>query len=112
MQEKIEFEIKGLTKMSYNVYLNLHWTKQKEFKDSLSWLTKSHSNNLQLNGGYSLTFHFQFKGRKLDAFNVAHYCKTIEDTIFKQDNKNGMVCMDTEKGDENKVKVILRKIEN
>lgn len=105
----IEFTINNIPKLSLNKYNNLHWTEKKKFKDILRLLTMA-STKLNLESGYNLEFYFTFKGNKLDTINVAHYSKIIEDTIFKQDNKNRKICLNVEKGFENKVKVILKKI--
>jgi hypothetical protein len=69
------------------------------------------TNSIELEGGYDLRFDFEFTGRKLDTINVAHICKIIEDAIFKQDNKNGEICISVKKGKVNKVELILTKID-
>ena len=113
MENKYIFEIKELPKLSYNKYIKLHWAKKKEFKDAIKWLTKKYTHNLQLESGWKLNFEFFFAGRLLDTVNVFHYCKTIEDMIFKQDNKNGKICTDDIKhGEENKVILTIEKIQN
>jgi hypothetical protein len=63
-----------------------------------------------LSGAYSIKFSFYFTGKKLDTINVVHYCKVIEDTLFKQDNQNREICINVEKSNENKVIVELNKV--
>tara|TARA_R110002051_G_scaffold203962_1_gene270234 strand:- start:2208 stop:2432 length:225 start_codon:yes stop_codon:yes gene_type:complete len=72
----MKIEINNLTKLSFNVYKNQHWAKQKQFKDTLRLLVGS-SINKTFKGGYSLNFNFEFKGKRLDTINVFHYCKII-----------------------------------
>ena len=96
----MKIEIKELTKLSFNVYKNMHWAKQKKFKDDLRLLV-SCSTNKTFEGGYSLKFNFEFKGRKLDTINVFHYCKIIEDKLFSQDKDNREICVNVNKGKEN-----------
>ena len=103
------FEINNLTKMSFNVYKNLHWAKQKKFKDELRLLVQS-SIKEDLKGNYNLDFMFYFKGRKLDRVNVFHYAKIIEDKLFEQDKDNGWIKVNTDKGSENKCILTLIKI--
>ena len=103
-------EINNLTKVSFNVYNNYHWTKKKKFKDDLRLLLKE-STNLKLKSGYTLDFVFYFKGRRLDRVNVFHYAKIIEDFLFEQDKDNGWVRVDTKKGLENKCILKLDLIE-
>ncbi len=105
----MKIEIKGLTKMSFNVYNNLHWAKKKVFKDSLRLLVLS-STSKTFEGGYSLNFSFEFKGRRLDTVNVFHYCKIIEDKLFMQDKDNRQICINVSKGKENKCTLELIKI--
>jgi hypothetical protein len=105
----MQIEINNLTKLSFNVYNNYHWTKKKKFKDNLRKLVKN-STNLKLKGGYTLDFMFYFKGRRLDRVNVFHYAKIIEDTLFEQDKDNGWVKVDTKKGTENKCILSLKKL--
>ena len=102
-------EIKNLTKMSFNKYNHLHWAKKKAFKDDLRWLVTS-ATKKQFKGGYSLNFDFEFKGRRLDTINVAHYCKIIEDKLFEQDKDNRKICISVNKGKENKCTLTLIKI--
>lgn len=102
-------EINNLTKLSFNVYKNQHWAKQKKFKDDLRLLVKS-SCNKQFKGGYSLEFDFEFKGRRLDTINVFHYCKIIEDKLFEQDKDNRKICVNVSKGKENKCIIKLNKL--
>ena len=102
-------EINNLTKLSFNVYKNQHWAKQKQFKDTLRLLVSSCTNKT-FKGGYSLDFTFQFTGRKLDTINVFHYCKIIEDKLFEQDKDNRKICVNVVKGTENKCTLEL--IEN
>jgi len=97
----MKIEINGLTKLSFNVYKNLHWAKQKAFKDDLRVLVMS-STNKKFEGGYTLNFDFEFKGRRLDTINVFHYCKIIEDKLFEQDKDNRQICVNVKKGTENK----------
>lgn len=102
-------EIKDLTKLSFNVYKNQHWAKQKKFKDNLRKLV-SKSTKLSFQGGYTLDFVFYFKGRRLDTINVFHYCKIIEDKLFEQDKDNRKICVDVQKGTENKCILTLKKL--
>ena len=101
-------EITNLTKLSFNVYKNQHWAKQKAFKDSLRMLVHSATKESFI-GGYTLDFTFYFTGRKLDTINVFHYCKIIEDKLFAQDNENRKICVEVKKGTENKCILILTK---
>lgn len=94
-------EINNLTKLSFNKYKNLHWTKQKSFKDDLRLLVVA-STRKTFEGGYSLNFEFEFVGRRLDTINVFHYCKIIEDKLFKQDKDNRQICVNVRKGLENR----------
>ena len=105
----MKIEIKGLTKLSFNVYKNQHWAKQKAFKDSLRMLVLS-STSKTFKGGYSLNFTFEFTGRRLDTINVFHYCKIIEDKLFEQDKDNRQICVNVSKGTENKCTIELTKI--
>ena len=93
-------QIKELTKLSFNVYKNMHWAKQKKFKDDLRVLVMA-STTETFTGGYSLKFRFEFKGRRLDTINVFHYCKIIEDKLFSQDKDNREICVNVAKGKEN-----------
>ena len=102
-------EIKDLTKLSFNVYKNQHWAKQKAFKDSLRLLV-SNSTKEMFEGGYTLNFEFYFKGRRLDTINVFHYCKIIEDKLFIQDKENRQICVKVNKGTENKCILTLNKL--
>ena len=102
-------EIRNLTKLSFNVYKNLHWAKQKEFKDALRILVMA-SHKKKYIGGYTLDFDFEFVGKKLDTINVSHYCKIIEDYLFKQDKDNRRICINVSKGIENKCKLTLNKV--
>lgn len=105
----MKIEIKDLTKMSFNVYNHLHWAKKKGFKDTLRMLVRQ-STKKQFKGGYNLNFNFEFKGRRLDTMNVAHYVKIIEDSLFKQDKDNRRICIEVDKGKENKCTLELTKI--
>jgi hypothetical protein len=105
----MEIEINNLTKMSFNVYNTLHWAKKKKFKDNLRILT-SVACNKSFKGGYSLNFQFYFKGKRLDTINVFHYCKIIEDKLFAQDKDNRQICVNVDKGTENKCIIQLKKI--
>tara|TARA_R110000822_G_scaffold164522_1_gene305145 strand:- start:12 stop:329 length:318 start_codon:yes stop_codon:yes gene_type:complete len=105
----MQIEIKGLTKLSFNVYKNQHWAKQKAFKDTLRMLVKS-STKQTFKGGYSLNFIFEFTGTRLDTINVFHYCKIIEDKLFDQDKDNRQICVNVKKGLENKCILILKKV--
>lgn len=105
----IRIEIKNLTKLSFNAYKNHHWTKQKAFKDTLRLLVRS-STKETFKGGYTLNFDFYFTGRRLDTINVFHYCKIIEDKLFEQDKDNRKICVNVEKGTENKCILTLIKI--
>ena len=102
-------EIKNLSKVSFNVYNNYHWTKKKSFKDGLRMLVLN-STKKQFKGGYTLDFTFYFKGRLIDRVNVFHYAKIIEDKLFEQDKDNGWVKVDTKKGTENKCILKLNKL--
>ena len=101
-------EIKELPKVSFNVYKSWHWAKQKAFKDTLRILVNNTTKET-FDGGYTLSFDFEFKGKKLDTINVFHYCKIIEDKLFKQDKDNRKICVDVKKGKENKCILILTK---
>tara|TARA_Y100000758_G_scaffold289344_1_gene242077 strand:+ start:1034 stop:1360 length:327 start_codon:yes stop_codon:yes gene_type:complete len=105
----MEIEIKNLPKKSFNVYNNLHWANKKKFKDAIKLLVYN-TTKKQFKGGYSLNFKFTFKGKLLDTVNVFHYCKIIEDSLFKQDNMNRKICVTVEKGRENKCLLTLKKI--
>lgn len=102
-------EIKDLTKLSFNKYNTMHWTKKKSFKDSLRLLVRA-ATKQTFTGGYSLNFKFEFVGRRLDTINVFHYCKIIEDKLFKQDKDNRQICVNVSKGTENKCTLELIKI--
>ncbi len=78
-------EIKNLPKLSFNTYNHQHWSKKKEFKDSLRWLMAA-STKVKLKGGYDIYFDFHFKGRKLDTINVIQYCKIIDDQVVYEGN--------------------------
>ena len=106
----MKIEIKGLKKLSVNQYNNLHWTQKKKFKDNLRWLVAA-STPKHFKGGYNLSFHFYFKGRRLDTINVAHMVKIIEDYLFKQDKDNRQITINVSKGTENKCILELTKIE-
>ena len=105
----MKIEIKDLKKLSFNVYKNQHWAKQKAFKDSLRLLV-SNSTKEMFEGGYTLNFEFYFKGRRLDTINVFHYCKIIEDKLFTQDKENRQICVKVNKGNENKCILTLNKL--
>ena len=105
----MKIEINNLTKLSFNVYKNQHWAKQKQFKDTLRLLVSS-SINKTFKGGYSLNFNFEFKGKRLDTINVFHYCKIIEDKLFEQDKDNRQICVNVNKGTENKCILKLIKL--
>ena len=83
----MQIEIKNLTKLSFNVYKNQHWAKQKKFKDALRMLV--HSATKQ---------------------TVFHYCKIIEDKLFDQDKDNRQICVNVKKGLENKCTLYLSKL--
>lgn len=102
-------EIKNLTKLSFNVYKNQHWTKQKKFKDNLRMLVGK-STKQTFKGGYTLDFQFYFTGRRLDTINVFQFCKIIEDKLFEQDKDNRQICVKVDKGTENKCILTLTKI--
>lgn len=102
-------EIKELTKLSFNVYNHLHWTKKKSFKDGLRLLVDKYAKG-EIKGSYNLDFTFYFKGRRLDRVNIFHYCKIIEDKLFIQDKDNGWIKVNTFKGTENKCILELTKI--
>ena len=102
-------EIPNIPKLSFNKYNHLHWTKKKTFKDDLRLLLLSVTNK-KLSGGYELLFEFTFKGRRLDTINVVHYAKIIEDFLFNQDKDNRQICINVNKGTENKCILKLTKI--
>jgi hypothetical protein len=105
----IKIEINNLTKLSFNKYNNIHWGAKKVFKDNLRLLVME-STTKTFKGGYSLNFKFEFKGRRLDTINVFHYCKIIEDRLFEQDKDNRKICVDVNKGLENKCTLELIKL--
>ena len=105
----IEIEIKNIPKLSFNKYNHLHWTKKKQFKDTLRLLVLSSTKDV-FKGGYNLDFMFYFEGRRLDRVNVFHYAKIIEDALFKQDKDNGWIRVNTEKSKDNKCIIRLIKI--
>ena len=105
----MKIEIKDITKLSFNVYKNQHWAKQKAFKDTLRLLVRN-STKETFKGGYSLNFEFEFIGKRLDTINVFHYCKIIEDKLFEQDKDNRQICVNVTKGIENKCILTLNKI--
>tara|TARA_R110000803_G_scaffold180504_2_gene242935 strand:+ start:880 stop:1200 length:321 start_codon:yes stop_codon:yes gene_type:complete len=105
----MQIEIKDITKLSFNVYKNQHWAKQKAFKDTLRLLVRN-STKETFKGGYSLNFEFEFIGKRLDTINVFHYCKIIEDKLFEQDKDNRQICVNVKKGLENKCTLTLNKI--
>jgi hypothetical protein len=107
----MQIEINNLTKLSFNVYKNQHWVKQKQFKDDLRLLV-SDTTKETFKGGYCLDFEFEFKGRRLDTINVFHYCKIIEDKLFEQDKDNRQICVNVKKGTENKCVLILKKLKD
>lgn len=108
-QTKIILEINNLTKLSFNKYNHLHWAKKKRFKDDLRLLISSCTRK-QFKGGYSLNFTFYFVGRRLDTVNVFHYVKIIEDKLFEQDKDNRQICINVNKGNENKCILKLNKL--
>lgn len=102
-------EIENLPKLSFNKYNHLHWAKKKEFKDQVRLLVRV-ATSKKFKGGYMLKFNFQFKGRKLDTINVAHYVKIIEDKLFEEDKDNRQICINVEKGETNKCTLELIKL--
>ena len=102
-------EINNLTKLSFNKYNHLHWTKKKRFKDTLRLLVYDTTKET-FKGGYSLNFDFYFVGRRLDTVNVFHYCKIIEDKLFQEDKENRQICVKVNKGSENKCILTLNKV--
>ena len=104
----MRIEINNLPKVSFNEYNHFHWAKKKLFKDTIRLIMLS-TTKKQFKGGYGLNFSFEFKGKKLDTINVVHYCKIIEDYLFKQDNENRQICINVAKGKENKCILILTK---
>ena len=102
-------EIKDIPKLSFNKYNHLHWAKKKAFKDTLRLLVRS-STKETFKGGYTLSFDFYFVGRRLDTVNVFHYCKIIEDKLFEQDKDNRQICVNVNKGTENKCILKLIKL--
>ena len=105
----MKITINNIPKLSFNVYNHLHWTKKKQFKDTLRLIVKSETNNLKLDGGYTLDFTFYFKGKLFDKVNTVHYMKCIEDTIFAQDKDNGRISTDVKRGKTNYVEIELIK---
>ena len=105
----MQIEINNLTKLSFNKYKNQHWATQKQFKDTLRVLVNN-STKKTFKGGYSLNFNFEFIGTRLDTINVFHYCKIIEDKLFEQDKDNRQICVNVQKGKENKCTLTLTKI--
>jgi len=101
--------VKNIPKLSFNQYNHLHWSKKKAFKDTIRILTMIATKD-RYEGGHDINYKFTFKGRKLDTINVVHYCKIIEDKLFKEDTANGKICIEVFKGSENKVEVTLNKI--
>jgi len=93
--EYIEFSLTNLDKLSLNKFNTQHFIVKSKWKNAFKELVREQTNNLKLDGGYELDFNFFFSGRKLDKINVAHYCKTCEDTIFTEDKDNGTVSMNT-----------------
>lgn len=108
-QTEFVLEINNLTKLSFNKYNHLHWAKKKRFKDGLRLLVYN-TTKKQFKGGYSLNFTFYFVGRRLDTVNVFHYCKIIEDYLFSEDKDNRQICVNVNKGEENKCILKLIKI--
>jgi len=102
-------EIKNIPKLSFNKYNHLHWAKKKTFKDTLRLLVYN-STKETFTGGYTIEFYFYFTGRRLDTINVFHYCKIIEDKLFKQDKDNRKICVNVSKGNKNKCIIKLTKI--
>jgi hypothetical protein len=105
----MKIEINDIPKLSFNKYNHLHWAKKKAFKDNLRLLLISNIKK-QFKGGYSLNFDFYFTGRRLDTINVVHYCKIIEDYLFKQDKDNRQICINVYKGNKNKCILTLKKL--
>lgn len=101
-----EIIINDIPKLSFNKYNHLHWSKKKVFKDTLK-LILLRSTRSRFKGGYELQFNFTFKGRRLDTINVVHYCKIIEDFLFLQDKDNRQICINVEKGKENRCVIYL-----
>lgn len=101
--------INNLPKLSFNTYNHLHWAQKKKFKDNLRLLLMS-STRLRFTGGYDLEFMFTFKGKQLDTINVVHYCKIMEDFLFQQDKDNRRICINVEKGKDNKCIIKLTRI--
>lgn len=104
----MEITINNIPKLTFNKYNHLHWTKKREFKDNLRLLLMSVSLQ-KFTGSYNLDFTFTFKGRQMDTINVVHYCKIIEDYFFKDDKDNRRICIEVNKGNENKCVLILTK---
>jgi len=102
-------EVKDIPKLSFNVYNHLHWSEKKRFKDTLRLLMLVSTKNKFI-GAYDLNFTFEFKGKKLDTINVVHYCKVIEDFLFKQDKENRQICINVKKGKTNNCKIELIKL--
>ena len=99
--------------ISFNKYNIWHWGKKKIFKDKLKEQLITQTNNkLHLGGGYNLDFKFYFNGRNIDNVNIFHYCKIIEDTLFKEDKDNGWIKVETFKSEEeyNYVFIVLTEI--
>ena len=108
-QTEFILEFNNLTKLSFNKYNHLHWTKKKHFKDVLR-LQVYNTTKKQFKGGYTLNFTFIFKGRRLDTVNVFHYVKIIEDKLFEDDKDNRQICVLVKKGNENKCILKLNKL--
>lgn len=104
-------EIKDIPKLSFNKYNHLHWTKKKAFKDTLRLLVYDCIKET-FKGGYTLNFDFYFIGRRLDTINVSHYCKIIEDKLFEQDKDNRKICINVNKGNENKCILTLKQLKD
>ena len=105
----MKIEINNIPKVSFNQYNHFHWTKKKDFKDTLRLIMLS-STKKRFKGGYDLNFTFTFKDRRIDTINVVHYSKIFEDFLFKQDKDNRQICINVEKGYTNKCIITLTKV--
>jgi hypothetical protein len=105
-------EIDNIKFISFNDYNNFHWGKKKKYKDYLRLKVDQATDFIELKSGYNIKFSFYFKNRIYDTINVAHMIKIIEDKLFKQDNKNGEICIKTLKSDTdyNYIQIHLEKI--
>lgn len=109
MIETTILTIDKIPKLSFNKYNHLHWAGKKAFKDTLRLILLS-TTKLRFKGGYDMQFNFTFTGKRLDTINVVHYIKIMEDFLFSQDKDNRQICINVEKGKENKCIIKLTKL--